>query len=138
MKATKVNFTRLAKIYLVGLGLLSSYFLSTYLFGLIAPLSQSTPLEQGFGYLPLMLLTIYGFFPIIAALVDHYKLYVATLIIAASRILLATSGILSWEIIIPPIPIALYMFAAFLCLFLAVENVKTKVTVEALSFSSGY
>ena len=75
-------------------------------------------------------------FPMVAVLANNYKLYVAMLGIAASRIVLAMSGILSWEINVTPIPIMLYLLASLLCLFLAVDDVNSRVTVEALSLSS--
>jgi hypothetical protein len=136
VKATKLNFIHLAKTYLLGLGLLSSYYLFTYLFGFIAPSSNPITAESDFSYLHLLLSTFYVFFPIIAALADNYKLYIAMLGIAASRIFMAISGILGWEISIMPVSIVLYVLASFLCLFLAVENVSSRVTVEVLSFSS--
>jgi hypothetical protein len=133
---TKLNFINIAKAYLVILGFISGYYFATYVFGFIAVPSNAVFVEPSFSYLHLGLSAFYMSFPMIAVYANNYKIYTIMLGIAASRIIVAMSGILSWEINIAPIPVALYVIASFLCLLLAIENVSSQVTVEALSLSS--
>lgn len=92
VKAMKISIVNLAKIYLVGVGLLSSYYLYTVVFGLIVSPLNPVLAEPSFSSIHILLSTFYISFPMVAVLANNYKLYVAMLGIAASRIVLAMSG----------------------------------------------
>lgn len=126
----KISLTTLAKSYLLCFGLVNYTHVSSLL-GILSAISPP-PYPSSWWWHAVLFLT-YMILPIAAALADNYAIYVTVAGASVVRMLAEALMPLSWPMGLNLILAPLCALAAIVSLFLAVENVASKVSSEILS-----
>lgn len=83
-----------------------------------------------FGSSPqVILLVVSIFLPSIAVLKDHYRLYMASVVVCSVKMLV---GLVSWPLDVSIVPVSLLAVTIVLSFFLAVEDVALRVSAEII------